>query len=228
MRLLLIGPPGAGKGTQARKLAERLGVPHVASGELLRQAAAAGTEIGLEAKSYMDRGEYVPDETMISFISDHLHAVGARDFVLDGFPRTRRQAEALQEVLHEDGLPLELVVHLAVPDEEVVRRLTGRRTCPSCQRTYHMHYDPPADDEVCDADATALETREDDRPETVRRRLTVYHRGTQGLLDYYEASGLLVTLDGMGDAEEVAERIDKALEAAGVSPPASSGSGASV
>ena len=219
MRLLLIGPPGAGKGTQARKLAERLDVPHVASGELLRQAASAGTAIGLKAKSFMDKGAYVPDEIMIWFISSHLNSLRAAHFVLDGIPRTLGQAAALDEELAEGGLPLELVIHLAASDEEVTQRLTGRRTCPTCQRTYHMHYDPPATDEICDDDATGLVTRADDQRETVRRRLDVYHRDTQGLITYYERAGILVTIDALGELDEVSERIDKALEAADVSSP---------
>lgn len=212
MRLLLLGPPGAGKGTQARKLAERLDAPHIASGELLRQAAADESPIGLKAKSFMDRGEYVPDEIMIWFISSHLNALGVSRFVLDGFPRTVTQARALDAELAEAGIPLHLVIQLDVPDEEVERRLTGRRTCPTCQRTYHMHYDPPVNDEVCDDDSTPLETRADDRTETVRRRLEVFHRQTDDLADYYRASGNLVVVDGIGDLDEVSKRIDEALE----------------
>jgi len=213
LRLLLLGPPGAGKGTQARKLAERLGVPHVASGELLRQAAADRSPIGLKAKAYMDRGEYVPDEIMIWFISEHLNELGADGFVLDGFPRTIEQAKALDLELDTEQRPLQIVIGLDVPDDEVERRLTGRRTCPSCQRTYHMHYDPPAVDEVCDEDGTKLATRPDDEPETVRRRLQVFHQQTDGLYDYFRERGNLVSVDGCGELDEVSKRIDEAIEA---------------
>lgn len=214
MRLLLVGPPGAGKGTQSRKLAERLGVPHIASGELLREAIARGTEIGLKAAAYMDRGDLVPDDLMIWFISTKLDALDAQGFVLDGFPRTVNQAEALDKALAEQGLPLDLVIHLFTQDEELIRRMTGRRTCPTCHRTYHMIYDPPATDERCDDDQTPLVTRADDSYETVKHRLEVYRRDTEDLIRYYTESGLLVTLDGLGEPAEVSSRIDEALEQA--------------
>lgn len=214
MRLLLVGPPGAGKGTQSRKLAERLGVPHIASGELLRDAIARGTDIGLKAAAYMDRGDLVPDEVMIWFIATKLDALKAQGFVLDGFPRTVNQAEALDKALAEQGLPLDLVIHLFTADEELIRRMTGRRTCPACHRAYHMVYNQPKEDERCDDDQTALVTRADDSYETVRHRLDVYRRDTEDLIRYYSESGLLVTLDGLGEPSEVSDRIDAELEKA--------------
>ena len=214
LRLLFIGPPGAGKGTQARRVAEGLGVPHIASGDLLREAIRAGTPLGLKAKEYMDRGELVPDDLMIGFISDRIEQRDARaGFVLDGFPRTLQQARALDAALAEGGIALDGVLHLEVPDELIVERLAGRRTCPTCQRAYHMLYDAPKTDERCDDDGAALTARPDDAPDTIRRRLEVYNEATSGLLSYYEDGERLVTVDGVGYVEDVAERIDKAIEA---------------
>lgn len=214
LRLLLLGPPGAGKGTQARRLSERHGIPHVASGDLLREHVQKETELGKEAKGYMDRGDYVPDDVMIRLICERVGRPDAEGFILDGFPRTMPQANALSERLEELGRPVDLVVALDVPSELIVERLSGRRLCPTCQRAYHMTYEPPADDEVCDEDGTELVTRPDDEADTVRHRLRVYAEATEGLRAHYDEVGLLVVLDGTGDPEDVSERIDKAIEAA--------------
>lgn len=213
LRLLLLGPPGAGKGTQARRLSEDHDVPHVASGDLLREAVTKGTSLGLEAQAYMDRGDYVPDDLMIRFIAERLEEPDAEGFVLDGFPRTMAQARALTRRLEELGRPVDLVIALEVPHDRIVERLAGRRLCPECQRAYHMTYDPPRNDERCDVDGNRLVTRPDDEPDTVRHRLRVYAEATEGLRDHYEDLGLLVVVDGEGDPEEVSERIDKAVEA---------------
>lgn len=211
MRLLLIGPPGAGKGTQARRIAEGFEAPHIASGDLLRAAIADGTSLGLTAKTFMDRGDLVPDDVVILIMAHRLSADDATAFVLDGFPRTREQAIALDAVLEELGRPLERVVHLEVPDDEIVERLTARRYCPECGRPYHMLHDPPRDDETCDDDATKLVRRPDDDPTTVRHRLAVqYHEPVGGLLAHYaKTPGLVVAVDGIGTVDEVTERIEK-------------------
>lgn len=214
LRLLLLGPPGAGKGTQARRLSEEHHVPHVASGDLLREHVRQGTELGEEAKGYMDRGDYVPDELMIEFIVRRLDQPDAEGFVLDGFPRTMPQATALSERLEQLGRPVDLVIALDVPEELIVERLSGRRLCTECQRAYHMAYDPPQDDELCDDCGVALMTRPDDEADTVRHRLRVYAESTAGVRDFYERAGLLTVLDGTGEPEEVAERIDAALAGA--------------
>lgn len=211
MRILLVGPPGAGKGTQARQLAERLEVPHIASGDLLRGAIAEGTELGLAAKAYMDRGDLVPDELMIRFIADRVSEPDADGFVLDGFPRTDAQALALDEVLERIDRPLDKVIHLDVPNEEIVDRLSGRRMCPTCQRAYHVKYDPPQEPGRCDEDGTELVTRPDDAPETVQHRLDVYHSATKGLLRHYDRDGVFSCVDGIGTVDEVAARIHKAI-----------------
>jgi adenylate kinase len=213
VRLLLVGPPGAGKGTQARRLAEREGVPHVASGDLLRNAISASTPLGIEAKKFMDVGDLVPDDVVVGVVSERLSDPDAKDFVLDGFPRTKEQALALDRVLSELGRPLERVIHLEVPDDEIVERLSARRYCPECHRVYHMLHDPPKSDEVCDDDGCRLVRRPDDDPETVRHRLAVqYHAPIGPLLDHYENLRLVISVDGVGPVDEVAERVTKVAE----------------
>jgi adenylate kinase len=178
----------------------------------LRQAIRAQTPLGREAKTYMDRGDLVPDDLMIKFIDDYIVEADGKSFVLDGFPRTDAQATALDELLERLERPIDLVVYTAVPDELIVGRLSGRRTCPKCQRAYHMVSNPPRTDEQCDDDGTSLVTRPDDSPETVQHRLDVYHRDTKGLLRFYADKGILVEVDGVGDVDEVAKRIDEAIE----------------
>jgi adenylate kinase len=212
VRLLIIGPPGAGKGTQARRLADLLTIPHIATGDLLREQVAAGTDLGRQAKGFMDRGDYVPDEVMIGMIRERLDAADAAGgFLLDGFPRTDVQAKTLDALLEETGRDLDTVLLLEAPTEEIVRRLSGRRTCPECQRAYHMDDDPPRTDEVCDDDGAKLVQRSDDDPETVRHRLSVYEERTAGLVGFYAERGLVRKVDGTGTVDEVSERIDEGI-----------------
>lgn len=212
MRLLMAGSPGAGKGTHSRRLAADLEVPHIATGDLLREQVAKQTRLGREAKDYMDRGDYVPDEVMVKMIKDRLGEPDAqRGFVLDGYPRTQGQARALDEVLAENGKAIDAVIVLEVPIDEIVRRLSGRRTCPKCQRAYHMDDDPPRINEICDDDGTALERRTDDEPDTVRYRLGVYAERTAGVIEHYETDKVVLRVDGQASVHEVAKRIDEVL-----------------
>jgi len=205
MRLILLGPPGAGKGTQAVRIAERLGVPHIATGDLLRFAVAWETEIGMRAKSYMDEGELVPDEIVLELLRARLLEDDAsKGFVMDGFPRTPGQADALEANLAEIGHKLDEVISLEVPDEMIVQRLGSRWSCPTCGRAYNR----PADNGgVCDREGMKLFQRPDDRPEVIRKRLLVFHAQTAPLIEYYEERGLLVHVSGVGTLEQVEERI---------------------
>jgi adenylate kinase len=211
MRLLMAGSPGAGKGTHGRRLGADLGVPHIATGDLLREHVASRTPIGLAAKAYVDRGDYVPDNVMMEIIKDRLSQPDAQNgFILDGYPRTDAQATELDKLLAEQGHAVDAVVLLEVPTEEIVRRLSGRRMCPECQRNYHMDDDPPRDDETCDDDSTKLVIRSDDEPDTVRHRLKVYAERTADLLDHYD-NGIVRRVDGTANVDEVTKRIDEAL-----------------
>lgn len=197
MRILLVGPPGAGKGTQAQRLAESARVPHVATGDMFRQAIAADTVLGRQVRGYLERGALVPDAVTVALVRERLSAPDcAAGFVLDGFPRTLAQAEALDAMLGEIGRPLDLAVSLEVPDAVVLRRLSGRRYCPQCGATYHVDSDPPAEGGRCRRCGHAVQQREDDREETQRRRLEVYWRDTAPLLNYYRAQRRLVSVDG--------------------------------
>jgi adenylate kinase len=213
MRLILLGPPGAGKGTQGERLARRLGVPRYATGDILREAVRADTRVGREARGYMDRGALVPDELVTAIVLEALAApAAARGFVLDGFPRNPAQADALDGFLAERGTPLDGVVLLEVPEAELVRRLTGRRVCPSCGATYNVHAEPPRRDEVCDRCGARLETRRDDDEATVRQRLRVYAEQTAPLVERYERSGVpFHRVVGTGSVEEIEERLRRAL-----------------
>ncbi len=207
-KVVLLGPPGAGKGTQAARLAGILGVPHISTGDIFRENIAAGTELGRIAKEYVEKGELVPDEVVVGMVRERLsRADAAGGYILDGFPRTLAQAEAL-EVAGE--LAPEVAVLLELPEEEVVARLSGRWTCPRCQRVYHERNNPPRNPGICDDDGEALIQREDDRPETIRRRLAVYREQTEPLLEYYRARGRLRVVDGGGPIEEVTCRISEA------------------
>ncbi len=212
MRLVFLGPPGAGKGTQARRLADRYGIPQVATGDILREAIASGSELGQRARAYVERGELVPDEVMLAVVEERLRRADAqRGFILDGFPRTVAQAEGLDRLLRRLGWRLDAVVLFEVPEEALVRRLAGRWTCPACGRVFHDVYNPPRTPGVCDADSTRLVQREDDRPETVRRRLAVYAEQTAPLVEYYRARGLLHRVDGSRDPEAVTDAIEGIL-----------------
>ena len=199
MRVAFLGPPGAGKGTQARELAREWGVPHVATGDMLREAAAARTPLGLEAKRYMDLGALVPDEVVVGAAAERLGAPdAARGFILDGFPRTIAQAEALARLLKDAGHALDMVLYFDVSEPELLRRLTGRRVCRACGHSYHLTSNPPKRAGVCDACGGELYQRDDDTEATVRRRLEVYQRQTAPLLDYYRQRNMLTTVSGEG------------------------------
>jgi adenylate kinase len=208
MRLILLGPPGGGKGTQAKLIGERLSITHISTGDLLRQAVADRTELGRTAKEFMDRGELVPDQLVIGMIEERVrNADCGRGFLFDGFPRNVPQAEALREMLKRQSMSLQHVVSLDVPQEELVKRLTGRRTCRQCGSMCHVVFDPPREEGVCNRCGGELYQRDDDREETIRARLRVYQNQTKPLLDYYRSRGLLREVDGVGDAQEVFERI---------------------
>jgi adenylate kinase len=213
MRLILVGPPGAGKGTQAKYLAKHFSIPAISTGDIFRANVVAKTELGLQAKGYMDAGDLVPDEVTIAMVRDRLNEDDATSgFLLDGFPRTVPQAEALDEMLAEMGTPLDGVLELKVEDEEVVRRLSGRRTCRQCGHVWHLEFDPPKEAGVCDLCGGELFQRDDDQPETIRRRLEVYLDQTAPLVDYYHQGGLLVTIEAVGPVDGVTKRAIAALE----------------
>jgi len=212
MRLLMAGSPGSGKGTHSRRLSDCLGIPHISTGDLLREQVSLGTELGLNAKTFMDRGDYVPDDVMVNMIKGRLSEPDAeKGFIIDGFPRTVTQADALDKMLADLGQSIDAVIVLDVPVEEMVRRLSGRRTCPTCQRSYHMDDEPPADDERCNDDGTPLERRSDDEPETVRHRLKVYADRTAGVIEHYDTDSVVKRINGEATIDEVHRRIDEAL-----------------
>jgi adenylate kinase len=213
---MLLGPPGAGKGTQARRLAARWGVPQIATGDMLREAVARGTGLGMEARRYMDAGELVPDGVIIGLVRERLaQPDGRKGFVLDGFPRTVTQAEALDRLLEAEGFPLQRVVLFQLADEELVTRLTGRRVCRSCGRNYHVTFSPPRVAGQCDACQGELYQRTDDEEATVRRRLAVYARDTRPLIEYYRQRGLLTTISGTGTMDAILAALVAATEGPG-------------
>jgi adenylate kinase len=213
MRVILLGPPGAGKGTQARKLAARWGVPQIATGDMLREAVAASTPLGRAAQRHMDAGELVPDDIMIGLVAERLAQPDAKKgFVLDGFPRTAAQAAALGRLLEAEGIALDRVVLFDVPEEELVTRLTGRRVCRGCGRTYHVRFSPPRVAGRCDACGGELYQRRDDEEGTVRRRLAVYARDTQPLVEHYRREGRLQTIPGTGSVDDVLAALVRATE----------------
>jgi adenylate kinase len=212
LNLILLGPPGAGKGTQAERLTEDFGLPYYATGNMLRDAVAQGTDLGTRAKQYMDAGELVPDEVIIGLILECLSGDDARDgFLLDGFPRTVQQADALGDALEAVGRGLTGVLAIELPDEEVVRRLGGRRTCVKNGHSYHVDFDPPKRDGVCDQDGSRLVQRDDDNERTIRRRLEVYHEKTAPLIEYYDERGLLRRFDGSRAPTQVHDRLRAAV-----------------
>jgi adenylate kinase len=213
MRLVLVGPPGAGKGTQAKYLAQHFGIPQISTGDIFRANVAEQTPLGVEAKRYMDAGDLVPDEVTIAMVRDRLaEDDAASGFLLDGFPRTVPQAEALKQMLEELGPPLDAVLELKVADEEVVRRLSGRRTCRHCGHVWHLEFDPPKQQGVCDLCGGVLFQRDDDLPETIQRRLDVYAEQTAPLVGYYDDAALLVTIEATGPVDGVTKRAIAALE----------------
>ena len=213
MRVAFLGPPGAGKGTQARDLAQEWGALHLATGDMLREAVAAGSTLGREAKSYMDKGALVPDDVIIRMMAERLGAAAGRGFILDGFPRTIAQAEALARLLKDLGQTVDTVVYFDVSEPELLRRLTGRRVCRTCGHSYHVTSNPPKRAGVCDACGGELYQRADDGEATVRNRLEVYRRQTAPLLDYYRQRNLLVTVSGEGPVVTIRDAIRSAVGA---------------
>jgi adenylate kinase len=205
LNLILLGAPGAGKGTQADRLHEDFGLPHIATGDMLRQEVARGTELGKQAKSYMEAGDLVPDDLIVEMITRRIEEPDARDgFLLDGFPRNAEQASALDEAFAREQRRLTAALFIDVPDEEVVRRLSGRRVCvKNPNHIYHVEFDPPKHEGICDQDGARLVQRDDDRESTIRRRLEVYHAQTEPLLAHYDGAGLLRRFDGRRSPEEV-------------------------
>ncbi|GLX03989.1 MULTISPECIES: adenylate kinase [Microbispora] len=212
MRVVLVGPPGAGKGTQAQFIASHLSIPKISTGDIFRANVSGGTELGKLAKEYMDRGDLVPDEVTVAMVRDRLSEDDAQEgFLLDGFPRNVPQAEVLKKMLAEFGTGLDVVLNLVVEDDEVVRRLAGRRTCRSCGKVWHVVFDPPAVEGVCDACGGELFQRDDDREETIRRRLEVYQEQTAPLISFYADEGILQGVDATGPVEEITQRAMSAL-----------------
>ncbi|MEW1654366.1 MULTISPECIES: adenylate kinase [unclassified Streptomyces] len=213
MRIVLVGPPGAGKGTQAAYLAKNLAIPHISTGDLFRANISQGTPLGVEAKSYMDAGNLVPDSVTIGMAEDRMEqADAAEGFLLDGFPRNLGQAEALDAYLRDKGLQLDAVLDLEVPEDEVVKRIAGRRICrKDSSHVFHVEYNQPKAEGVCDACGGELYQREDDREDTVRKRLEVYHSETEPIIDYYKAQDLVVTIPALGKVAEVTQRAMNAL-----------------
>ncbi|PLX40791.1 MAG: adenylate kinase [Deltaproteobacteria bacterium] len=212
MRLILLGGPGAGKGTQAQKLVDKYGIPQISTGDMLRAALREGTELGLEAKKYMDAGKLVPDEVVVGLIEERIKAGDCKDgFMLDGFPRTVGQADALKNVLDKMGIAIDHVISIEVPNDELVARLTGRRACRGCSSGYHVMFDPPKTEGVCDDCGGELYQRDDDNETTIRSRLNVYEEQTAPLIDYYKSAGLLRPIEGTGSIDEIFARITSVI-----------------
>jgi adenylate kinase len=216
MRLVLVGPPGAGKGTQAEFIAAHLAIPKISTGDIFRANVTAGTPLGVEAKRYMDAGQLVPDEVTINMVRARLAEEDAADgFLLDGFPRTLPQATALDKLLADLGVALDVVLELIVDNDEVIRRLSGRRACRGCGKNWHVLFDPPSHEGVCDRCGGELYQRDDDKEEVISERLRVYARDTAPLIDFYGAQGKLVGIDATGPVEDVTERAKDALRSYG-------------
>lgn len=213
MRIVLVGPPGAGKGTQAAFLAKNLSIPHISTGDLFRANISQGTELGKQAKAFMDAGNLVPDEVTIGMAKDRMSQPDAENgFLLDGFPRNVSQAEALDEMLKTADMKLDAVLDLEVPEDEVVKRIAGRRICRNdSSHVFHVAYSKPKTDGVCDICGGELYQRDDDKEETVRKRLEVYHTQTEPIIDYYRSQGLVVTISALGKVEDVTQRAMDAL-----------------
>ena len=212
MKIIMLGAPGAGKGTQAIKIAEKYGIPHISTGDIFRANIKNGTELGKKAKEYMDKGALVPDELTCDLVVDRIHQDDcANGFVLEGFPRTIPQAEALDAALSKDNETMDYAIDIEVPDENIVKRMGGRRACVNCGATYHIVSAPPKVEGVCDHCGGNLTIRDDDKPETVQKRLTVYHDQTQPLIDYYRKAGILHSVDGTKPLDDVFADIVKVL-----------------
>ena len=222
MKIIMLGAPGAGKGTQAKRIAEQYGIPHVSTGDIFRANIKEQTPLGMEAKSYMDRGELVPDELTVKILLDRVSKDDCKNgYVLDGYPRTIPQAEVLDKAIEETQDPsgigadekIDFAINVDVPDENIINRMSGRRACLKCGATYHIQYMPPKTEGICDKCQSELVIRDDDKPETVRNRLSVYHEQTAPLIDYYSNKGILRTVDGTKDVDEVFSDIKNILEA---------------
>lgn len=212
MKLVLLGPPGAGKGTQAKQLIDKYEIPQISTGDILRQAVKDGTTLGKEAKAYMDKGELVPDDVIIGIVKERIQADDCQQgYIFDGFPRTVTQAEALDRMLKELSTQLDAVVSIDVPEEEVVKRLSGRRTCKSCGTLFHVIFNPPSKEGVCDACGGELFQRDDDNEATIRQRLSVYTNQTAPLIDYYSQAGILKAVPGTGAPDEIFDGICNVL-----------------
>lgn len=204
MKIIMLGAPGAGKGTQAKKIAAKYDIPHISTGDIFRANIKGGTELGMKAKTFMDQGMLVPDEITIGMLMDRIHEDDcANGYVLDGFPRTIPQAESLTKALGAAGEAIDFAVNVDVPDDNIVSRMGGRRACVSCGATYHVQFNAPKQEGICDSCGEKLILRDDDKPETVQKRLDVYHEQTQPLIDYYKKAGVLKEVDGTKNMEEV-------------------------
>ena len=214
MKIIMLGAPGAGKGTQAKKIAEKYGIPHISTGDIFRANIKNGTELGKKAKTYMDQGLLVPDELTCDLVVDRIQQDDAKNgYVLDGFPRTIPQAECLTAALEKLGSKIDYAIDVDVPDENIIHRMGGRRACVGCGATYHLEYAPTKVEGICDVCGKELILRDDDKPETVKKRLDVYHEQTQPLIDYYKEKGVLHSVDGTKDMEEVFQSITEILGA---------------
>lgn len=208
MKIIMLGAPGAGKGTQAKLIAEKYGVPHISTGDIFRANIKNGTELGKEAKKYMDKGQLVPDQLTVKILLDRVAQDDcSKGYVLDGFPRTIPQAEVLDEALTKLGDKIDYAINVDVPDENIINRMSGRRACVTCGATYHMVHVPPKQEGVCDTCGNELILRDDDKPETVKNRLTVYHEQTQPLIDFYTKRNILKTVDGTRDMQDVFQEV---------------------
>lgn len=204
MKIIMLGAPGAGKGTQAKMIADKYGIPHVSTGDIFRANIKEGTQLGKEAKTYMDKGLLVPDELTVKILLDRVAKEDCKNgYVLDGFPRTIPQAEVLDKALAELGDAIDYAIDVDVPDENIIRRMSGRRACLACGATYHIEHIPPKQEGICDRCGKELVLRDDDKPETVKKRLDVYHEQTQPLIDFYTKKGVLKTVDGTVDMKDV-------------------------
>ncbi len=212
MNIVLLGPPGSGKGTQAKMIAEKYGVVHISTGDILRENVRGGTDLGKEAKTYMDAGKLVPDELLINIIKDRLAKPDvAGGYMLDGYPRTTPQAEAMDKILPELGQKIDVVVNIDVPDDELVKRLSGRRMC-QCGVSYHLKFNPPKKEGICDVCGGELYHRDDDKEEAILNRLEVYKTQTQPLIDYYNKAGIIVDINGAGEIPEIFDEIAASLD----------------
>ncbi len=212
VRIILLGPPGSGKGTQAKLLSKRYGIPHIAMGDILREEVARKTPLGEKVNVYMSKGELVPDEIVIEVLKKRLQEADCTNgFILDGFPRTLNQAKALDNMLSELNLKIDAVIYIEVPDEEIMKRLSLRRTCKVCGRIYNLHYNPPKQDGKCDVCGGELIIRDDDKPEVIKNRLKVYNEQTKPLVDYYENHRLLIRINGVNTIDSVFQQIVEKL-----------------